>query len=574
MSHKFLSILLFAALCGGASVHAADESAATEFEAVITEAPPPLDAQSVYQVLLGEIALQRGQIGVAALSWQDLARRTGDARVLQRAIEVSAAARQFDAALELLARLAKREGSNAAEIRQIKISLLLAARRVSELEMPILEMLADNPDRLADNFLGLSRLFPQFPDKEVMYALVVRLAERYPDLAEARYTLAIAAIASERRDIAQAELNRAQNLRPDWEAPLLALGDLVLQKKTADADLAAPVIVRLRDFLANHPGAREVRLQLARVLIMTRQYPLARQEFDRLLAQNPDDSAILYTVAMLSLQEKDFDAARKRFARLLELPFSDPGAVLFFLARVEEEAGNPQKAMEYYLQVSSGSYYLPARQRAAVVLAAQGDLAAARAFLQATRTRDVAEKTALILIEAQLLREASLHGENLEFLRAALEAQPENWELLYETAMAAEKKGHLAEMETLLKTLIRLQPDNAHAYNALGYSLADRNLRLAEAHDLILKASGLAPQDPYIMDSLGWVLYRQGQYQEALTTLKAAYDIKEDPEIAAHMGEVLWQLGQQEDARILWQKAAASAPDNATLKATLEKFQP
>ncbi|MDR2364886.1 MAG: tetratricopeptide repeat protein, partial [Zoogloeaceae bacterium] len=119
-----------------------------------------------------------------------------------------------------------------------------------------------------------------------------------------------------------------------------------------------------------------------------------------------------------------------------------------------------------------------------------------------------------------------------------------------------------------------LQPDNAHAYNALGYSLADRNLRLSEAYALIQKASALAPQDPYIMDSLGWVLYRQGQYQQALMTLEAAYNIKDDPEIAAHMGEVLWRLGKQEDARALWQKAAAEAPDNSTLKDTLKKFMP
>ncbi|MDR2626081.1 MAG: tetratricopeptide repeat protein [Zoogloeaceae bacterium] len=578
MFRKFLSALLFAALCGGASVHAADSPAAVEFEAVITEEPArSLDAQDVYQILLGEIALQRGQIGTAALAWQDLARRTGDMRALQRAIEVSAAAQQYDAALELLARWAQL-GGNAAEARQFKISLLLAARRIDELEAPILEMLAADPGKLADSFLALSRLFPQFADKKAMYALIARLAERYPDLAEARYTLAIAAIASEQRHIARDALERAQSLRPDWDAPLLALGDLILQEKSASADdlagLAAPVVTQLQAFLERHPDAREVRLQLARVLIAAQQYPLARKEFDRLLAKNPDNPAILYPVAMLSLQEKDYEAARKHFARLLELPFPDPGAVLFFLARTEEEAGNPKKAMEYYLQVPGGAYYLSARQRASKALATGGDLSAARALLQGSRAQGAPEKTTLLLIEAQLLREAGLHGENLEFLRAALKDQPENLELLYEAAMAAEKEGHLVEMEERLKILIRLQPDNAHAYNALGYSLADRNLRLAEAYDLILKASALAPQDPYIMDSLGWVLYRQGQYQQALTTLEAAYNLKADPEIAAHMGEVLWQLGKQEDARLLWQKAAASAPDNATLKATLEKFQP
>ncbi|MDR1351116.1 MAG: hypothetical protein LBJ59_10165, partial [Zoogloeaceae bacterium] len=289
MFRKFLFALLLAALSGGVSVHAADNPATiTQETAVAPEPPRPLDAQDVYQILLGEIALQRGQVGVAALAWQDLARRTEDARALQRAIEVSAAAQQYDAALKLLARWTQLDGGNATEARQFKITLLLAARRISELETPLLEMLAADPDKLADNFLGLSRLFPQFADKDAMYTLVVRLTERYPDLAEARYTLAVAAIASEQRDIARVELERAQSLRPDWEAPLLALGDLILQEKSADTDLAAlaaPAITRLKAFLTRHPDAREVRLQLARVLIATQQYPLARQEFDRLLAQ-------------------------------------------------------------------------------------------------------------------------------------------------------------------------------------------------------------------------------------------------------------------------------------------------
>jgi tetratricopeptide (TPR) repeat protein len=572
---KFSFIVLFAVLCASMPFHAAAGSAATMPEPA-PELAPPLEARDVYQILLGEIALQRSQLGVAALAWQELARRTGDDRALRRAIEISAAAQQYDTALELLARWTQSGGGNAVEARQFKITLLLAARRVSELEAPILEMLAENPDRLADNFLGLIRLFPQFPDKNALYALVVRLVEHYPDLAEARYTLALAAIASEQREIARAELARAESLRPEWEAPLLAQGDLMMREKPDDniAAQAAPVIARLQAFLTRHPDAREVRLQLARLLIAVQQYPLARREFDHLLAANPDNSALLYSVAMLSLQEKDFEVARKHFARLLELPFSDPGAARFFLARTEEEDQRLDKAVEYYLQVPDGAHYLAARHRAASVLATRGDLLAARALLQASRARDAAEKTTLVLIEAQLLREANQHDENLEFLRQALNRQPEDKDLLYETAMAAEKTGHLAEMETHLKTLLSLQPDNAHAYNALGYSLADRNLRLPEAYALIRKAIDLAPQDPYIMDSLGWVLYRQGQYPQALATLEAAYKLKDDPEIAAHMGEVLWQLGQQEAARVLWQKAAERAPDNATLKATLKKFMP
>ncbi|MDR2364564.1 MAG: tetratricopeptide repeat protein, partial [Zoogloeaceae bacterium] len=426
MFRKFLPVFLLVALGGGMSVHAADAAPGTE-SAAAPEPERPLDARDIYQLLLGEIALQRGQLNIAALAWQELARRTGDARALQRAIEVNAAAQQYDAALELLARWTQIGGDETvAEARQFKITLLLAARRFNEMEAPILEMLAANPDGLPYNFFSLTRLFPQFTDKDALYALIVRLAAHYPDIAEAHYTLAMAAIASEREAIARAELIRAESLRPDWEAPLLSLGDLVLRAKTADAESSAAVIARLRSFLARRPDAREVRLQLARALIATRQYPLALQEFDRLLAASPNDSSILYSIAIISLQEKDYDAARKHFARLLELPFPDPGAVRFFLARTEEEAGSPDKALEYYLQVSGGTQYLFARQHAARIVAARGDLPAARALLRASSVQGAAEKTTLTLIEAQLLREAGRHEENSEFLRAALKLQPED----------------------------------------------------------------------------------------------------------------------------------------------------
>ena len=204
----------------------------------------------------------------------------------------------------------------------------------------------------------------------------------------------------------------------------------------------------------------------------------------------------------------------------------------------------------------------------------QGKTEEARQLLRDTRGNTPSERTQLILAESQLLREAGRHNDAYIVLESALTKQPDNPEILYETALTAERIGKPDLLETHLKRLLELKPDHAHALNALGYSLADRNQRLDEAHDLITRALNLNPDDAFIMDSMGWVLYRQGKLDEALQTLERAYSLKADPEIAAHLGEVLWQLGRRDEARRILRDAAKKHPENEVLAGTLKKFLP
>ena len=193
---------------------------------------------------------------------------------------------------------------------------------------------------------------------------------------------------------------------------------------------------------------------------------------------------------------------------------------------------------------------------------------------QSFRTARHIRQARLAIAEAQLLREAGRKDDGYAVLTAALAKHPDDPELLYETALTAERQNQPEVMEKHLRHLLKLKPDHAHALNALGYSLADRNIRLDEANDLVTRAVALAPGDPFIMDSLGWVQFRQGKLAEALKTLEKAYAIKADPEIAAHLGEVLWTLGRKEDAARLLGEAAKKNPDNDVLAAALKKFQP
>jgi Flp pilus assembly protein TadD len=246
--------------------------------------------------------------------------------------------------------------------------------------------------------------------------------------------------------------------------------------------------------------------------------------------------------------------------------------VRFTLGQVAEEQKNWKAATDWYLSIQSGEHYLPSRLRTAGVMAKEGRLAEAREFLHTVNVSGE-ERIQLLIAEAQLLREANQHREAFELLGKALEAQPEQPELLYDHALTAEKLERFEVLEGSLRKLIQLKPDHAHAHNALGYSFAERNLRLPEARKLIERALELAPEDYYIVDSLGWVLYRMGDLNGAAEQLRHAYLGRPDGEIGAHLGEVLWMMGERAEAERIWQDALKHHPANETLQKTVKRLR-
>jgi tetratricopeptide (TPR) repeat protein len=220
----------------------------------------------------------------------------------------------------------------------------------------------------------------------------------------------------------------------------------------------------------------------------------------------------------------------------------------------------------------AGKHYLAAQIRYAALLAKQGKLAEARTYLHGVKTDNAADRVKLIQAEAELLRDAKDYQGVYDLLGTALASQPDSPELLYDHAMAAERVNKLDVLETDLRRLIVLKPDYAHAYNALGYTLADRTNRLDEAVKLLEQALKLAPNDPFILDSMGWAQYRQGNIDASLSYLRRAYSLRPDPDIAAHLGEVLWQQGKRDDAHKLWQTSLDSNPQNAALLGVMQKF--
>ena len=523
-------------------------------------------ARTVFQTLLGEIALQRGDVRLGLDAWSDLAQRTRDPKVIARATEVAGLARQYDQALDL-AKLWLSIEPESAKARQMHASLLVLANRLDELAPQLTRVLEEDPANLAANLLQLNRILGRIPDKKASQRLIDQLTQPYALLPEAHFARAQAALSAGDEFRALNETEKALQLRPDWEMAAVARAQLQARPAPANA------IEGLQRFVQQQPGAREARLMLARLLISERRYDDARTQYTRLLDDAPTAPDALYPAAMLALQQGDAKQGRALLERLLATDYPDKHTLHFFLGQLEEESGQPDAALSHYRQVGGGEQFIVARSRAAQLLQQAGRLEEGRALLHSTAASGN-EKVQLLLTEAQLLRNAGQDKEALTLLEAALKRQPDNLELLYDTALLAERTGKPEVLEQRIRHLLHLKPDHPHGLNALGYSLADRGIRLDEAEQLIAKAVRLAPEDPFILDSLGWVFFRQGRHEEALSTLQRAFKMKADPEIAAHLAEVLWTVGRRNEAQRLLSDTLRAHPDNSVLKSTRQKLQP
>ena len=443
----------------------------------------------------------------------------------------------------------------------------MRANRTDEAEPYLQKILAGPGASRNDGFLQLNGLLAANPDKAANLRLVERLAQPYPELPQARLAVAQAASAAGDDELALKEAHAAGRLAPDWE--LGVLYEALLLQKTSHGAAAE----RLAAFLKTHPKSRDVRLAYARTLVAGRNYPAARGEFQQLLKEYPDNIEVVFAVAVLSMQVEDWANAEANLKRLLQLEFRDRNTVRLYLGQVAEEQKHYPDALKWYGEVTHGEQLMTAQIRTAQVISKQGDLERARSFLHQVSATTQQQRVQLILAETQLLRDANQANVAFNVVERGLEKWPNETDLLYDYAMLGEKLDRLDILEGSLRKLIEIKPDHAHAYNALGYTLADRNERLDEAKALIDKALKLAPDDATIIDSLGWVLYRQGKPEEALKYLQRAYSDRNDPEIGAHLGEVLWVLGRRAEAQKVWDEALTKSPANDVLVKTLQRLK-
>jgi tetratricopeptide (TPR) repeat protein len=560
--------LLFLAACS--QMPAKTNIKADKPVAKIGAGQPKLPSQDLtppmlFDFLLAETALQRGDTEIAVRTYLKLAKSTHDPRVAQRATEIALQARQPAAALESAKTWAELD-PNSVGARQTLAALLVNFDRLDEARPHLEKLLASAGDNIDEAFMQLNSLLVRNANKNATFELVKQLAQPYPELPEAHFAVSQAAWFAEHFDVALAEMKRALALRPEWEMAAIYQGRILARMSNVSA------LEFFEDYLRTYPKANDTRITYARLLLAEKDYGKAREQFQQLLEENPGNADVAVAVGLLSMELREYDSAESYFKKALDLGYRDPGMVRFYLGGINEKTQQIDKAMEWYRSVTSGTQYIPAQIKYALLLSKTGKMNEGLQHLHQLPVTNDQQRAQLSVAEAQLLREAGAYKKAFQLLSDALKKLPDYPDLLYDRALAAEKIGKSEIMEQDLRKLIQLRPDHAHAYNALGYGLAEHSDRLPEALELIEKAIELSPNDPYIMDSLGWVHYRMGNLNQGLSYLRQAFGLNPDPEIAAHLGEVLWVQGTREEAKDVWQSTLKNHPDNEVLLGTMKKF--
>ena len=531
-----------------------------------------LSSDLLYKLTKAEMEFKSGQWQGPYVTMMVAAQQTRDPRLARRASEMALAAKQGGEALAAI-RLWRDLAPESDEATQFFLGFVVLTDKIEEAEPIFAERLANAPQGSRGVALfQMQQILARANDKLYAYAMLTRLVEPYLEMFEAHLVLAQGALSLGERARAIGEANKALAIKPNSELAVLTLAQV-----TGEAEAAGKV---LATFLQNNPDAVEVRGAYARLLVEQKQLEAARDQFLLLLKSAPDNVGGLYALGIVALQLDDAKGAEQYFKRFLAVLEKSPGdtrdpyKALMILSQIAETRGDMAGAIAWLDKVdnSASSGYVEARLRRAQLIARGGNLDAARKALTEIETDDPASQAQVLLVDAQFLRDAGYLQSAYTVLENALLRFPDNPELLYDYALLAERLDKLDLMEASLRRVMALAPDNQHAYNALGYSLAERGIRLQEAYALIEKALQMAPGDPFIMDSMGWVQFRMGNLAAAESALRRAYAVRSDPEIAVHLGEVLWQKGDKDEAQKLWREAQGKDPKNAALKSTLARL--
>lgn len=526
------------------------------------EFPP----QVLYQLLVAELAGQRGQMDVAVANYLAAAKESRDPKIAERAARVAAYSQALRAALDASLLWVKLAPENP-DARQMVASLLLAFGRAPEAVHHYEQFIVLSADKPDHGFMLIAAQLAH--DKNAIAALSVmdKLIEKRGDDPYAWLAYGQLTLRQAKLDVALESVDKALALKGSW-APAVVLRARVLSLQGDKEGAIAYLEQELSGELENNVA---VGLSHARLLAETKQLEKARDEFERLAKQAPRNADVNYAAGVLALQLKDLDKAEQRLKQVLNLGQRRLEAN-YYLGRIYEEKGEPKVALGHYFAVRHGEYYLGAQSRAASLLADQGELDRAREHLHSLRLANQEERVRIYLVEAELLRKAERFGEAFDFLTEKLEEIPDDTTLRYTRALIAEKLDKLELAENDLRAIIEREPSNAQALNALGYTLADRTDRYQEAMEYIQRALKVEPEDAAIIDSMGWVQYRMGNYAKAVELLRRAIKLIKDPEIAAHLGEVLWDMGNKKGALEVWEESLQQHPKHKVLLDVMRRF--
>lgn len=537
---------------------AASEATAATADALPAESAAGLDADLVYAVLVAELAGRRGDLAMAFTHYLHAAQLARDPKMAELAVRAALSGDDRQAAergVELWLKLAP----DAIGPHQVATLLRMQAgdREGALTHLSRLVRLAGSDAGLG--YRQAAGIVGRAPNPEERLALMQALVDLDPDNPEAQQALATVAAGAGRSDAAAAAARRALELRPDWSQPRLFLVRLLLSEGKREE--ARALLVEL---VAAAPDDHALRMLYGQFLVEEKEFSEARGVFEALLADQPKAPDVLFAVGILSLELEDIDAARIHLTRLYQTGERRDEAS-FYLGQVEERAKHPAAAIDWYVK-AQGANAVDAQVRIAMLRAQGGEVERAREIVQQLRDQSPDDAQLFYLVEAEILEEVGRREDALAVYGAALTAFPDDQDLLYGRAMYAVKLNRLGLAEDDLKRIIAANPEHADALNALGYTLADRTDRYAEALGYIERAHKLKPQEPAILDSMGWIHYRLGNNDAALDFLKRALAAMNDGEIAAHLGEVLWAMGRHDEARAVWETALKDHPEHPYLQ--------
>ncbi len=573
-----MSLLLLAAPGAHAQAPAPARAAASAPVSAAPPRPSALSAELFYQLLVGELAARGQDPGAGFSLMLDAARKTNDPDLYQRAVQIALEGRAGESALQA-ARAWRQAHPTSRDANRYVLQLLLALNRVAESAEPLKALIALTPALERSTALALvPRLYARASDKRLAASVVEQgLAEALsrPETASPAFT-AVGRLRLAAGDTAGAldAATRAQAAEPVTEGPALLALDLMAANQSQ-----AEILVRR--YLEGRP-LPEVRMAYVHALLDAKRQADARAQLTLITQAKPDLAEAWLVQGVLQVQEGQLDAGEASLKRYLGLVPSggDSGErnrglaqAHLALAQVAEKRGDLAQANAWLDRITNLQDLVATQSRRASILARQGRMDEARKLIRALPERHAGEARSKLLAETQLLRDHKQYQVAYDLLEEAARRQPADAELMYEQATVADKLGRYADLERLLRQAIALKPDFHHAYNALGYSMAERNVNLPEARALILKALESAPGDPFITDSLGWVEFRLGNLPEAVRLLEQAYRGRPDAEIAAHLGEVLWALGQRDRARAIWKEGLLLNRENETLQDTLKRLR-
>ena len=572
-----LLLVLFISACASVPQDSSPELASAEPQTTVQETPETeqksperpnieLTEDILFKVMLAEIAGQRGKLKIAVENYLDLARTTRDPVVVERATRIAMYARNNDAAYEA-ATLWLELDPESPDAHQV-MTVMTVRRGDIDQALHHLEFILENSHGKFDqklwmiaNFLGREK------DQLAVMQLMERLMENHMGDADAMFAFANVSARMGNMDRAQDLLEQVVKLEPENDAAALTY-IAILQKRGNTKE----ALEWLKLELENRKDDFSLRMAYARLLTDAKRFEDAREQFETLVADAPNNVDVLYALGLLYLQVNKLDDAERFFTKLTTLKkrLFDSN---YYLGRIAEERGEFDKASDLYQGVHGGENYFDARIRLSLIQAKQGDIEKALTNIRSIKGKKGISRLILVQAEGEILTEEKRYQEAMNVYNKAIEEESHP-DLLYSRAMLAEKMGLMEILETDLKAILAEDAENATALNALGYTLADRTERFDEAYEYIKRAYAISPDDFYILDSLGWVLYRLGRFDEAADYLQKALELKNDPEIAAHLGEVYWVMGNKKAAREIWETALKGTPTDDRLLEVIKRFKP